>query len=74
VKPQHPPIIRPGQRQPYTKGNKAQIGRRRAFVRRLLAEGAYKMEIHQAVRERFKIQWRQCDRYIQAVVAASNQF
>jgi len=69
VKPKPAQNVRPGQRHPYTKGNKAQIGQRRAFVRRLLSEGAYKMEIHRAVLEQFNIQWRQCDRYIQAVTA-----
>jgi hypothetical protein len=33
----------------------------------MLAAGARKMEIHRAVRQRFNVQWRQCDRYIRAV-------
>jgi hypothetical protein len=57
-------FIRPGQRHFYRKGTQAQIDQRRGFVARMLASGARKMEIHRAVRQRFNVQWRQCDRYI----------
>jgi hypothetical protein len=30
----------------------------------MMYNGATKTEIHRAVRERFSIEWRQCDRYI----------
>jgi hypothetical protein len=60
-------VIRPGQRHPYRKGTQAQIDERIGFVLRLLAAGARKMEIHRAVRQRFNIQWRQVDRYLQQV-------
>ena len=58
------PIIRPGQRKPYVKGTQAQIDERRGFVARLLVAGKTKTEIHSAVRQRFNVEWRQCDRYI----------
>ena len=58
------PVIRPGQRRPYVKGTLAQIDQRRGFVARMLDAGATKTQIHSAVRQRFKIEWRQCDRYI----------
>jgi hypothetical protein len=58
------PIIRPGQRKPYVKATREQIDERRGYVARLLDAGATKTEIHRAVRQRFNIEWRQCDRYI----------
>ena len=58
------PCIRPGQHRPYVKGTQAQIDERRGFVARMMDEGATKTEIHRAVRERFNVEWRQCDRYI----------
>lgn len=63
-----PPIIRRGQKHPYIKGTREQIDQRRGFVARLLASGARKMEIHRAVRDKFGIQWRQCDRLIKAIL------
>jgi hypothetical protein len=59
-----PPTIRPGQKRPYVKGTQAQIDQRRGFVARMLDTGATKTQIHRAMRQRFNIQWRQCDRYI----------
>lgn len=59
-----PPTIRPGQRKPYVKGTAAQIDERRGYVARLLAKGFKKMQIHRAVRQRFGVEWRQCDRYL----------
>jgi len=58
------PVIRPGQRRPYRKGTLAQLDERHGFVARMLDAGATKTEIHRAVRQRFNIEWRQCDRYI----------
>ena len=63
--------IRPGQRHFYIKGTREQIDQRRGFVARLLADGKTKTQIHRAVREKFKICWRQCDRYI-AFVTGTN--
>jgi len=57
-------FIRPGQRHYYRKGTRAQIDQRRGFVARMLAAGGTKTQIHRAVREKFNVQWRQCDRYI----------
>jgi hypothetical protein len=59
-----PPITRPGQRKPYVKGTRPQIDERIGFVARLLRAGKTKSQIHRAVREKFQIQWRQCDRYL----------
>ena len=58
------PIIRPGQRKPYTKATRLQIDERIGCVARLLRDGKTKMQIHQAIREKFNVEWRQCDRYI----------
>jgi len=58
------PVIRPGQRKPYAKGTRQQIDERIGYVARLLRAGNTKTKIHQAVREKFNVEWRQCDRYI----------
>ena len=58
------PIIRAGQRKPYTKATRQQIDERRGFVARLLRAGKTKSQIHRAVREQYNVEWRQCDRYI----------
>jgi hypothetical protein len=58
------PVIRPGQRKPYAKATHQQIDERIGFVSRLLRAGNTKMQIHRAVRSRFNVEWRQCDRYI----------
>ena len=57
-------FIRPGQRHYYCKGSQGEIDQRRGFVARMLDAGATKTEIHRAVRDKFNVQWRQCDRYI----------
>ena len=57
-------VIRPGQRRPYVKGTRGQIGQRISFVALLIREGKGKFEIHRLVREKFNVEWRQCDRYI----------
>jgi hypothetical protein len=59
-----PPNIRPGQKRPYRKGSQSEIDQRRGFVARMLYAGETKTEIHRAMRQRFNIEWRQCDRYI----------
>ena len=64
MKTKNPPVTRPGQRKPYVKATRQQIDERRGYVARLLDAGATKTEIHRAVRQRFNIEWRQCDRYI----------
>ena len=57
-------VIRPGQRKPYCRGTSAQLDQRVGFVARMMKAGATKTAIHRAVRQRFNIEWRQCDRYI----------
>ena len=64
-------IIRPGQRHYYRKGTRQQIDERRGFVARMLDAGATKTQVHRAVRDKFNVQWRQCDRYI-AFVTGTN--
>jgi hypothetical protein len=49
---------------PYHKGTRHELADRRTFVAQQLARGVPKMSIHRMVRERFNVQWRQCDRYI----------
>ena len=62
------PQIRPGQRRPYRKGTRRQIRGRIRAVAALIRLGAYKMEIHRSIKRRFKVEWRQCDRYIAAAL------
>jgi hypothetical protein len=63
--------IRRGQRHYYRKGSQSEIDHRRGFVARMLDAGATKTEIHRAVRDKFNVQWRQCDRYIDFVSGAN---
>jgi hypothetical protein len=57
--------VRPGQPwKPYVKATRQQIDERRGYVARLLRAGKTKTQIHRAIREKFGIEWRQCDRYI----------
>lgn len=56
--------IRPGQRRPYHKGTRQQITARIGFVAQLMQARNTKTQIHRAVRERFNVEWRQCDRYM----------
>jgi hypothetical protein len=65
---QSAPKIRPGQRRPYRKGTRRQIRDRIRAVAGLLRLGAHKMEIHRIIKRRFKVAWRQCDRYIAAAL------
>jgi hypothetical protein len=58
------PVIRKGQFVPYRKGTHRQIDERIGCVTRLLRAGKTKSQIHHAVREKFSVEWRQCDRYI----------
>ena len=67
------PIVRRGQKTPYVRGSQAQRDERVGFVARLLAAGARKMQLHRAVRQRFNIQWRQCDRYLELVISGRAQ-
>lgn len=60
----HKNVIRPGQRKPYVKATCQQIDQRRGFVARMLHAGKTKSQIHRAVREKFNVEWRQCDRDI----------
>ncbi len=62
--PIKPPITRPGQFHAYHKGTQAQIDQRRGFIARMMRAGKTKSQIHRAVREKFGIEWRQCDRAI----------
>jgi hypothetical protein len=57
-------VIRPGQRRPYRKGTRRQIRGRIRAVAEMLRLGSRKMEIHRIIKRRFKVAWRQCDRYI----------
>jgi hypothetical protein len=57
-------VIRPGQQHAYVKGTQSQIDQRRGYVARLLRAGKTKSQIHYAVRIKFGVEWRQCDRYI----------
>jgi hypothetical protein len=61
---QSAPKIRPGQRRPYRKGTRRQVCGRIRAVAELLRLGARKMEIHRLIKSRFRVEWRQCDRYI----------
>jgi hypothetical protein len=60
----NPPTIRPGQRKAFVKGTRQQIDERIGCVVRLIRAEKTKTQIHRAVREKFNIEWRQCDRYI----------
>ena len=57
-------FIRRGQKHFYRKGSQSEIDQRRGYVARMLAAGKTKTQIHRAVREKFKICWRQTDRYL----------
>jgi hypothetical protein len=59
------PIIRPGQRKPYVKATQSQIDQRRGFIARMMRAGKTKSQIHSAVREKFGVEWRQTDRYLE---------
>jgi hypothetical protein len=58
------PIIRPGQTTPYKKATRQQIAERIEYVSRLAARGNTKGGIHRAMKEKFGIGWRQCERYM----------
>lgn len=63
-----PPIIRPGQCHAYHKGNQREIDERIGCVARLLQAGTRRSKIHRVVREKFSIEWRQCDRYVNSLI------
>jgi hypothetical protein len=58
------PVIRPGQKKGYTKASKVQIEHRIESAALLLFLGLSKSEIHRVFREFYRIEWRQCDRYM----------
>jgi hypothetical protein len=58
------PVVRRGQRKPYCRGTQTQIAVRLKAVADLLEQGTRKTKIHEAIRSRFNIEWRQCDRYM----------
>lgn len=58
------PVIRPGQTHAYRKGTRQQIDERIGYVARLFHDGRSRFQIHRAVRAKFNVEWRQCDRYI----------
>jgi len=60
----NPPKVRPGQRKGYVRGTRGQIDERIGYVARMQEAGLTKTQIHRAVREKFNVEWRQCDRYI----------
>ena len=62
--PPKPPTTRRGQRHAYHKATQSQIDERHGYVARLLRAGKTKSQLHRAVREKFGVEWRQCDRYI----------
>ena len=59
-----PPTIRPGQRVPYRKGTRNEIEQRIEAAAVLSFCGLSKSQIHEIFREKFVIEWRQCDRYL----------
>ncbi len=58
------PAIRRGQRWPYRKGTRRQIEQRIEAAALLRDCGFSKYEIHRVFRERYRIEWRQTDRYL----------
>ena len=67
MKNRHKPIIRPGQRNPYRKGTKAQIAERIGYCVQLVALGLTKTQIVRAVRNHYGVQYRQIFRYLDLV-------
>lgn len=67
MKTKRNPVIRPGQRNPYLKGTKAQIAERIGFCVQLVALGLTKTQIVRAVRNRYGVQYRQIFRYLDLV-------
>jgi len=65
-------IIRPGQRHAYRKGTRQQIEARTQAAALLLFLGLTKTQIHRLFREKFNVQWRQCDRYVARVRASAS--
>jgi hypothetical protein len=64
-------VIRPGQRTPYRKGTRGQVEERTQAAGLLLFLGLSKTAIHRLFREKFNVQWRQCDRYLAGARARS---
>lgn len=61
------PIIRPRQATPYKKATRQQIAERVQYVARLIARDNTNGGIHRAMKEKFGIGWRQCERYMARV-------
>lgn len=66
------PIVRKGQRKPYSKATASQIEQRIQAAGLLHFCGFSKTQIHQVFRERFGVEWRQTDRYM-AYARARNE-
>jgi hypothetical protein len=58
------PVIRAGQRSPYTKATRLQMIQREEVASLLVDWGFSKAETHQVFRDRYGIEWRQTDRYM----------
>jgi hypothetical protein len=58
------PIIRPGQRKPYTKATRKEIQQRLKAAALFESFGWEKSDIHWFFQEVFGVEWRQIDRYI----------
>lgn len=58
------PIIRPGQRKPYRKGTRLQILERISYIACLIRGRNSKTTIHRAMKAKYNVEWRQCDRYM----------
>jgi hypothetical protein len=61
------PSIRRGQRTPYIKGTRLQIAERIQYAFRLVARDNTKGQIHSAMKAKFGVGWRQCERYMARV-------
>ena len=58
------PLVRKGQRKPYSKATRNQIELRLEAAALLRFCGLSKGEIHRVFRERYGVEWRQTDRYM----------
>ena len=65
-------IIRPGQKHHYRKATRQQIAERTQAAALLLFLGLSKTVIHRLFREKFNVQWRQCDRYLARACASAS--
>lgn len=65
------PVVRKGQHKPYFKGTRKQIEQRIEAAGLLSSCGFKKTQIHRVFRERYKVEWRQTDRYMALARARS---